>query len=101
MDTNDKARLEALEERIHKKECELQQHYSQMGKELLEMAEGEQRVVNRLVDEIIEARAQLVNVKGQKECPTCTAYNDADSRYCKRCGAALNEPKEEAEKEIS
>lgn len=89
--------VQALEETIHKKECELHEHYCQMGKSLLEMAEGEQRSINRLVDEIIAARSELVLVKGQIECPECTAYNDADSRYCKRCGAKLAGPEEEQE----
>ena len=86
----DATRMQALEDTIHQKECELQKHYSQMGKSLLEIAEGEQRVINRLVDEIIEARSELVQIKEQKNCPACTAYNDADSRYCKRCGARLD-----------
>lgn len=86
MNARDRARMRALEEDIRRKECELHKRYSQIGKSLLEMAEGEQRTTNRLVDEIIQARAELVQIKGQRECPACTAYNDEDSRYCKRCG---------------
>ena len=97
---NEEGRMRQLEGEIHQKECELQKRYSQMGKSLLEMAEGEQRAINRLVDEVIEARAELAQIKLQRECPKCTAYNDADSRYCKRCGARLDEMKTETEKEI-
>lgn len=89
MDASERARMQELEDSIRQKECELQKHYSQMGKSMLEMAEVEQRIVNRLVDEIIEARAELVEIKEEQECPECMAYNDADSRYCKRCGAKL------------
>lgn len=78
-----------IEEEICLKECELHRHYSQLGKSLLEMAEVEQRIINCLVDEIIAARIKLVQVKGQLECPQCTAYNDSDSRFCKHCGARL------------
>lgn len=94
----EKSRIQTLENIIHQKECELQRHYSQLGKSLLATAEGEQRIINRLVDELIEARAELVEFKGQQECPSCTAYNDADSCYCKRCGTSLNT--QPTEKEI-
>lgn len=98
MNVGDENRMRELEEDIRRKECELHKRYSQMGKSLLEMAEGEQRTINRLVDEIIERRAELVQIKGQRECPACTAYNDADSRYCKRCGGKL--PVQTIEKEM-
>lgn len=93
----DLSRIRELEEDISRKEDELIKRYCDFGKCLLELAEDEQRTVNRLVDEIIENRAELVKIKGQKQCPECTAYNDADSRFCKRCGELLPEPNKEKE----
>lgn len=88
-DTEGKKSTQELEETVREKECELHRRYCQMGKSLLEMAEAEQRAINTLVDEIIEARSRLAQNRGQLECPGCTAYNDADSQYCKRCGIKL------------
>lgn len=100
MNERETQRTDELEEQIHSKEVELQKHYSQMGKDLLTMAEGEQRIINGLVDEIIAARTELSALKGQRECPHCLGYNDAGSYYCKRCGRQLSAAKEEKETAI-
>lgn len=78
-----------LESVLSKKEQELNELYCDMGKSLLEMAENEQRVANRLVDEIIALRKKLVRARKSVQCAECLAYNAADSNYCSRCGSRL------------
>ena len=76
-----------LEAVLSKKERELNELYCEMGKSLLELAENEQRVANRLVDEIIALRKKLVRAHNSVQCPECLAFNAAGSNYCSRCGS--------------
>lgn len=84
----DVARMEtALEEM----EQALLARYSDVGKSVLELAEGEQRQVNALVERIVRARRQLARARGEVQCGECMTLNTPDSRYCKRCGHPLEE----------
>lgn len=78
-----------LEKSLVKMELELQTCYSEMGKSLLELADGEQKRIDALVDRIIETRKRLTAVQGEIRCPECMTYNTADSKFCRRCGSAL------------
>lgn len=89
--------IETLEKTLNQLEHELQAHYSDMGKSLLELAGHEQKEVNRLVDDIIAARRQLSAVRHEVECPACTALNTPDARYCKHCGQRLAPATEKGE----
>lgn len=83
------AELMQLEEALAKKEHKLQALYCQMGKSILEIADGEQKTIDALVDDIIETRQKIVAIKHEIECPECMTYNPDDSRYCRRCGTPL------------
>lgn len=79
-----------LEESLAQMELELQSHYCQMGKQLLELAGSEQKTVGTLVDAIVKTRKKLVLAKHEIECPNCITFNSVDSKYCKRCGTPLS-----------
>lgn len=78
-----------LEKLLTTQEIELQARYCQLGKQLLALAEDEQRRIDLLVDGIIDTHKKLVLAKHEIECPDCTTFNTEDSRYCKRCGTPL------------
>lgn len=86
---------ETEEEKLARLEFELQQHYCQIGKCVLELAVAEQRAVGDLIDEIIMTRHRIAVAQGEKRCEECLAYNTPGSIYCKRCGARLNETENE------
>lgn len=87
--------IRELEKDLTVMEARLQTSYSRMGKSLLELADSEQRAINRLVDDIVAKKRQLSEARGEKQCPACMVFNDGDSRYCKHCGAELPDPPEE------
>ncbi|MDL2214098.1 zinc ribbon domain-containing protein [Clostridia bacterium OttesenSCG-928-O13] len=89
---NQKDNAEAIarmENELDKLEGELQGRYRDMGKGLLELADQEQREIDRLVDEIVKTRKKLTRARHEIQCDECTAFNPPDSRYCRRCGAKL------------
>lgn len=86
MTQNDNNQIKELEETLNRLEYELQSHYSDMGKCLLDLAEQEQKKVDKLVDEIIILRKRLSIYKQEIECSTCMTVNPPDAVYCKRCG---------------
>lgn len=81
--------VEAMEALLSTLQDELRQRYYETGKRLMEVAGMEQEAINRLVDEIIRTRRKLASLRKEKSCPCCTALNDGDSAYCKRCGQKL------------
>lgn len=81
--------IEEMEASLDGLQDELQQRYYETGKRLMEVASMEQEAINRLVDEIIRTRRKLASLRKEKSCPCCTALNDGDSAYCKRCGQKL------------
>lgn len=83
------AQLPQLEEALAKKEHELQELYYQMGKRILEIADGEQKTIDTLVDDIIGIRKKIVAIKHDIQCWECMTYNPKDSRYCRHCGISL------------
>lgn len=78
-----------IERELRKMEHNLYEKYCEVGKGILEKAEQESKNINSIVDQIIETRRKLVELKLEKNCPTCEAFNDHNSIYCKRCGARL------------
>ena len=76
----------ALEVQLARTELEMQEHYRQFGREMLELADREQRSIDRLLEQMARLRAQLTQEKRQISCPYCGCCGDADSIYCKRCG---------------
>lgn len=90
MDQTDHNReIEKLEQSLRRMEHELQNHYQEMGKTILEVADQQQKEVNKLVDDIILTRTQLSLAREEIECDDCLAFNPLDARYCKRCGKKL------------
>jgi ribosomal protein L40E len=83
------AELNQLEGALAKKEHSLQALYCQLGKSVLELADGEKEKIDILVDDIIETRKKLVAIRQEIECPECMTYNPNDSRYCRRCGTPI------------
>lgn len=88
-----------LEEKLDKMELELQARYCEMGKNLLELADTEQRAIDRLLERIIQTRRQLAKAKREIQCPACLTYNTADSAFCRKCGEKLPPAPKETEKE--
>lgn len=80
-----------MEQEVSKMEYDLYEFYCDVGKGILEKAEQENRKINGMVDDIIEARLKLAKAKREKCCPACVQLNDHNSVYCKRCGAQLPE----------
>jgi hypothetical protein len=70
-------------------EATLNEHYCNVGKQLLEMAEQEDREINNLVDKIIEIKKQLYELDRTVQCPSCLLMNSSESRYCSHCGNEL------------
>ena len=81
--------IQRLEPSLSEMEAALNEHYCDVGKSLLELAEKEDKEINQLVDQIIETRRQLTALQKQVRCPSCLSYNDSDSRYCNHCGTKL------------
>lgn len=79
-----------LEGELNHLEADLQAHYCQIGKEILELAEKEQGQINNLVDQIINIKKKLAVIKNNIQCPWCMAYNSSDSKYCKHCGEEID-----------
>ena len=88
-----------LEQKLDKMELELQLRYCEMGKNLLELADTEQRAIDRLLERIVAARRQLARAKHETQCPACLCYNTPDSLYCRKCGEKLPPAQEEKETE--
>lgn len=86
----DSNEIEQLEQRLSGLECALEEKYSRIGRDILELAESECRQVGLLVDEIIELRRQLSKARGELRCPECMSVNSCDSRYCRHCGRPLS-----------
>ena len=82
-------KIKQMEQELSKLEHNLWKEYYEAGKGILEIAEQENKRINSLVDKIIETRRKLAETKQEKCCPECTASNDHNSLYCKRCGARL------------
>ena len=80
---------ESLEEALTRAERGLQERYYQIGKEMLELADREQRKIDQLLEQIIDLRTKLAKREHKIRCPHCDTYTDADSIYCKRCGGKM------------
>lgn len=83
--------VQRLEQSLGEMEAALNEHYCDIGKSLLELAEKEDKEINQLVDRIIETRRQITALQKKARCPVCLTYNSADSRYCSHCGKKLQE----------
>lgn len=82
--------IQRLEQSLSEMETKLNEHYCDIGKSLLELAEKEDKEINHLVDQIVETRRQITTLRKQVRCPSCLSYNNPDSRYCSHCGAKLS-----------
>jgi septal ring factor EnvC (AmiA/AmiB activator) len=78
-----------LERNLNKMETTLNEHYCNIGKQLLEMVEQEDHEINELVDKIIETKKQLYELNQTVQCPGCLLMNSSESRYCSHCGKEL------------
>ena len=81
--------IQRLEQSLSEMEAALTEHYCDIGKSLLELAEKEDKEINQLVDQIIETRRQIAALQKKVQCPGCLFYNSPDSRYCSHCGKKL------------
>lgn len=82
---------DGLEKELLLMEAELQLRYSRIGKQILEMMDGERQAINQLADQIIEKKQKLSVIRKEKQCSQCMVYNSADSKYCKHCGLQLDD----------
>jgi uncharacterized protein (DUF305 family) len=78
-----------IERDLCKAQLMLNEHYCTFGKQLLEMAEQEDKEINSLVDKIIKLKSQLVEMNQMTQCPKCLEVNNHQSRYCSHCGNKL------------
>lgn len=81
--------VQRLTKSLSEMEAALNEHYCNVGKSLLELAEKEDKEINQLVDQIIETRRRIAVLQKQLQCPSCLSYNSPDSRYCNHCGTKL------------
>jgi septal ring factor EnvC (AmiA/AmiB activator) len=81
--------VQRLERDLNKMETTLNEHYCNIGKQLLEMAEQEDREINNLVDKIIEIKKKIYELGEAIQCPNCLLVNSSESRYCSHCGNEL------------
>ena len=88
-DLKQAAEIRRLSQSLDEMEAALSEHYCDIGKSLLELAEKEDKEINRLVDQIIETRRRLTVLQKKVQCPDCLTYNSSDSRYCSHCGKNL------------
>jgi hypothetical protein len=88
-DEDRQANVQRLEHDLNEMEATLVDRYCSLGKQLLEVAEREDREINQLVDQIIEARKQLSQLRQTVLCPVCCARNSNASQYCSHCGSKL------------
>lgn len=91
--------IRCLEQSLSEMEAQLNEHYCDIGKSLLELAEKEDKEINHLVDQIIETRKQISILQKQVRCPNCLSYNTPDSHFCSHCGMKLK--KEETDHDRS
>ncbi|MFV0399116.1 MAG: hypothetical protein ACK5LX_00675 [Oscillospiraceae bacterium] len=96
--SNPQREIDRMEQEIGRLEHTLRESYSDAGKMILEAAETESRKINELVDRIVEMRRQLLELRGDRECPECGTYNKNHSLYCNHCGSKLDKagPDEES-----
>jgi NADH pyrophosphatase NudC (nudix superfamily) len=81
--------VQRLERNLNKMETTLNEHYCNIGKQLLEMVEQEDQEINNLVDKIIEIKKQIFELNQTVQCPSCLLMNSSENRYCSHCGNAL------------
>lgn len=81
--------VQRLAKSLSEMEAALNEHYCDVGKSLLELAEKEDKEINQLVDQIIETRRRIAALQKKIQCPACLSYNSSDSRYCSHCGTKL------------
>lgn len=81
--------VQRLAQSLSEMEAALNEHYCDIGKSLLELAEKKDKEINQLVDQIIETRRRIAALQQKIQCPDCLAYNSSDSRYCSHCGKKL------------
>jgi uncharacterized paraquat-inducible protein A len=80
---------QALEHSLQEMESTLASHYCNLGKQILEVAEKEDREISQLVDEIIETKKKLSVLNRTILCPNCNTQNSSESNYCHACGTKL------------
>lgn len=83
--------IQQLQRQLDKMELRLFERYCEAGKSLLEIAERENRQIDKLVDAIIETRRHIALAGRNRRCEACATVNDQDSRYCKHCGRHLDD----------
>jgi adenylate kinase len=78
-----------IEQNLNKAQTELNEHYYNFGKQMLEMADREDKEISTLVDEIIKLKNQLNEQRQTRQCPKCLEVNNNENRYCSHCGNKL------------
>lgn len=81
--------IQRLTRQLDHMEQELMEKYCDVGKFVLEKIEKENREVDRLVDQVIQVKKELMKAKGEIQCSNCYQYNEPGSLYCNRCGEKL------------
>jgi thymidine phosphorylase len=81
--------VEQLEHTLREMESDLTERYCSIGKQVLEVAEREDKEINQLVDKIIEGKKKLSVLQETIQCPKCFSMNNHDNNYCSSCGEKL------------
>lgn len=78
------------------KEDYIESQYTSIGKQYFESHQFDDSdeypqiaMIKAAMDEIDELKAQLMNIKGAKECPNCHQMVPMDAEYCSFCGAKV------------
>ena len=91
---------------IKMKEEFVEKQYAQIGKKYYETHKEDEvldydevQVIEEALDTITKMKAQILEIKGSKECPECGALSDETAEFCSNCGARLEKESKTAETE--
>jgi len=81
---------------IKMKEDFVEKQYAQVGKKYYETHKDdavldyeEVQVIEEALDIIDKMKAQILDIKGSKECSNCGTLSDESAEFCSNCGARL------------
>lgn len=80
-----------LKKKIAKTRAELDEEYYQLGKNVFESTDKANIKISTLIDQLIDYRIKLHDIKYVMNCSICGAENSHDNHYCQNCGKEINE----------
>ncbi len=78
-----------LESKIIKLEREIDEKYYQLGRSIYELADRKFDEIDRIVDNLVDAKVHLSQLQGHHMCVHCLAQNPIENHYCGKCGKKI------------